>query len=147
MITVIKPRGNVVERGIWSDWLFGKEQYAKHNGTMLQKPLGISETNVTDDHVKVKLEHWSPKTFAIVTTNTFIASEDECLYGNAAQRMTPFFFPSAYGVDSTGSLFLNDKLISEEYQYILNRSKAEKWVGSSLTKPSVLIYPKVKKKN
>lgn len=141
---VIKPQLKVSERGIWSDWLIGENNYAKRNGNFLHKPLVISETSITDENIQVKLNNWSSKTFAIVTTSTFVPNASESLYSNIVQKQKLSNSRLRQSrVDSTRSLFLNDKRISEEYQYILNRAKAEKWTGSTLTKPSLLVYPKV----
>lgn len=133
------------ERGIWSNWIVSEDKYAKGNGSFLQKPLSLAEIRVTDTHTICKLNNSNSKTYAIITTTTFVPSTSESLFSSivAARRPSESSPVFKNGVKSTRSLFLNDKYISEEYQYILKRVKAEKWTSSNLTKPTLLLYPKV----
>lgn len=128
----------------WSDWVIGNNSYAKQNGTMLQRPLYISDIDASDkENVTIQLKNWSTKTFLIVTTSTFVPTSPEALSHilNGHSLARPLVYDN--GISETKSLFLNDKQLGEEYQYVLNRARSEKWVGTSLTKPTLLIFPEV----
>ncbi|RCI02858.1 hypothetical protein CU098_000362, partial [Rhizopus stolonifer] len=129
---VIKGKTNTKEP-FWSDWILGSNTYAKYNSAILRKPLAIADTVVDKDNITICLKNWSPKAFVIATTSTFIPTYDETL----ASRLMSYRFLSFPLVQNISDIFTRS-----EYQYILNRSKTEKWVGSTLTKPSLLMYPK-----
>lgn len=137
---------NANKNRFWSDWVIGKNSYSKQNGTILQRPLDISKVSVSDDNasVTVQLQNWSSKSFAVVTTSTFVPTRFESLTSLMARRSLTRPIPQDSAISGTNSIFLDDKTLGEEYQYVLNRAKSEKWVGSNLTKPTLLMYPKVK---
>ncbi|KAG2236978.1 hypothetical protein INT48_002047 [Thamnidium elegans] len=148
--SVIKGQVNTNEAGeecdkkelFWSDWVIGSNSYAKQNGTVIQRPLYISDIDVSNsENVTVQLKNWSAKTFLIVTTSTFVPTNSESLARliNGRNLTRPLVQNS--GIYQAGSLFLNDKQLGEEYQYVLNRARSEKWVGSNLTKPTLLMFP------
>lgn len=150
--SVIKGQANMNEVGeecskkecFWSDWVIGSNSYAKQNGTVIQRPLYISDIDVSNNEsVTVRLKNWSTKTFLIVTTSTFVPTNTESLAHliNGRNLTRPLVQNS--GIYQTESLFLDDKQLGEEYQYVLNRARSEKWVGSNLTKPTLLMFPEV----
>ncbi|KAG2231590.1 hypothetical protein INT48_003690 [Thamnidium elegans] len=126
----------------WSDWVIGKNSYAKQNGTVIQRPLYISDIDVSNNEsVTVQLKNWSAKTFLILTTSTFVPTNTESLAHliNGRNLTRPLVLNN--GIYQTESLFLDNKQLGEEYQYVLNRARSEKWVGSNLTKPTLLMFP------
>lgn len=129
----------------WNNWVIGNNSYAKQNGLVLHQPLDISNVHITDDNksVTIQLENWSSKAFIIVTTSTFVPTASESLKRLMDNRSLTRPFAQDNRVAESKSLFLNDKQLGEEYQYVLNRARSEKWVGSNLTKPTLLMYPKV----
>ncbi|KAI9254122.1 hypothetical protein EDC94DRAFT_524762 [Helicostylum pulchrum] len=150
--SVIKGQANMNEveeecskkECFWSDWVIGSNSYAKQNGTVIQRPLYISDIDVSDNEsVTVRLKNWSTKTFLIVTTSTFVPTNTESLAHliNGRNLTRPLVQNS--GIYQTESLFLDDKQLGEEYQYVLNRARSEKWVGSNLTKPTLLMFPEI----
>lgn len=143
--TVIQGLGDGAQQALWSNWLFGETQRGKQNGSVLTKPLTISSKSISDESIQLQVHNGSSaKTFVIVTTSTFIPSSNDTLISQLFDKRSlsrPLLQQDESS--STRSIFLNDKRIGEEYQYILNRARAEKWVGSNLTKPSLLMYPKV----
>lgn len=143
--TVIRNVADNAQQALWSNWLFGESKRGKQNGSVLKKPLTISSTSVSDESIQLQVDNGSSsKAFVVVTTSTFIPSSNDTLMSqlfDSRSLSRPISQQDEF--TSTRSVFLNDKRISEEYQYILNRSRAEKWVGSNLTKPSLLMYPKV----
>lgn len=128
---------------LWSDCIIGKDSFAKQNGTVLSRPLDISDISVSDDTVSVQLQNWYSKAFIVATVNTFVPTSTESLKQLIDNRSLTR--PLAHDIVSKSikSQFLDDKKLGEEYQYVLNRARNEKWVGSNLTKPSLLMYPKV----
>jgi hypothetical protein len=142
--TVIDNKTDFSKQDFWSQWLVGADKCAKQNGRLLQKPLTIASTEVTDASVTINIQNASPKAFAVVTTTTFVPTSDNTLSGWLLdQRALTRPLAQENETRSTRSIFLDDKHIGEEYQYILNRARSEQWVGSNLTKPSLLVYPKV----
>lgn len=135
---------NAHQQALWSNWLFGETKRGKQNGSILKKPLSISSTSVSDELIQLQVENGSAsKAFVVVTTSTFIPSSNDTLISQLFDKRS--LAPAVSQQDefiNTRFVFLNDRRIGEEYQYILNRSRAEKWVGSNLTKPSLLMYPK-----
>lgn len=135
---------NNINDYVWRNWIIGKNTYAKQNGIVLQKALKISDIHADDDNktVIIQLQNWSSKAFVVVTTSTFVPTSSECLTVLMNNRSLERPFVHDNNVTSR-SLFLNDKQLGEEYQYVLNRARSEKWAGSNLTKPSLLMHPKV----
>ncbi|KAK9762469.1 hypothetical protein K7432_011754, partial [Basidiobolus ranarum] len=128
----------------WSDWIIGNNSYAKQNGIVLHRPLDISDISVSErNDVTIQLQNWSSKSFVVITTSTFVPTSSESLAILMNKRSLPRTLAQENRVISDSkSLFLDDKRLGEEYQYVLNRARAEKWVGSNLTKPTLLMYPK-----
>lgn len=148
--TVIQDQVDGFNQALWSNWILGETKYGKQNGSVLKKPLTISTESISDDLIQLRVENGSPsKAFVVVTTSTFYPSSNDTLMSQLFDSR-PLPHPISANLsqenDALGSrsIFLHDKRIGEEYQYILNRSRAEKWVGSNLTKPSLLMYPKVR---
>jgi hypothetical protein len=146
--TVIEKENNIDNseetKNLWSNWIIGKDQYSKESGNVLYRPLGIKEIQMTENNITFSLKNWSSKTVAIITTSTFVPSNDDSLSARLQNpRSLPNPFVYNHLVNQTRTVFLDGCRLGEEYQYILNRGKAEKWIGSTLTKPSLLMYPNV----
>lgn len=143
--TVIDNKTDFSKQEFWSQWLVGADMCAKQNGKVLQQPLEFEECSINSESIDIRIKNASPNAFLVATVNTFVPTYDETLVNSLlSQRSLTQPLAQANGVQSTRSLFLDDKCIGEEYQYILNRSRSEQWIGSNLTKPSLLVYPKVK---
>lgn len=129
---------------LWSNWVVGKRSSIRENGIALQRPLLVSSVTHDADYISLQLENWSSNTFAIVTTSAFVPQLNHDLR-NADSDIKQDSKPLIQHDRSlkTRSIFLQGMQIGEEYQYILNRKKLKKWVGSNLTHPSLLINPKV----
>ncbi|KAI8988000.1 hypothetical protein BDF20DRAFT_910548 [Mycotypha africana] len=132
---------------LWSKWLLNETVYGQYSSA-LRTPLHIQATTISDNSVDIQLDHFSPHTFAVVTATTFVPPTNESWRlqrdSNMIQPMSRLSANDNCRANmiSTRNICLDDKRISEEYQYILNRSRAEKWVGNNLSKPSLLMYPK-----
>lgn len=127
------------------NWTLGKIMFTENSGLVTQRPLHIKQIDISDDTVAVDLANWSNNsTMALVTSSTFVSTN------SAFSILQPSFLRNRFQlpVDSkspimTACYFLSGRKLSEELCYILNRSRQEKWVGSTLNKPSLLMYPKV----
>ncbi|KAI8138055.1 hypothetical protein BJV82DRAFT_717646 [Fennellomyces sp. T-0311] len=119
----------------WADWLLGKETFAQATPA---KPLSISSIAVADKQVTVKLDNAKSSARAIVTASTFVAENQVTIARLLRNLPTPKLLDAPLNTQLT---FMTGRKLSEEFQYVLNRARAEKWVGSSLTKPSLLVYP------
>ncbi|KAI9251201.1 hypothetical protein BY458DRAFT_20638 [Sporodiniella umbellata] len=140
--TVVKNQVDLKDK-LWKNWVIGEHYSGQKNSYALQKPLEITSCQCTDDLVDIELSNWSAKTYAVVSACTFIPSTERSLLQRGIDSRSlgiPQLLDNA--TNHTRSLFLDDKQISEEYQYILNRSRSEKWAGSNLAYPSLLIHPK-----
>lgn len=128
----------------WSDWLVSPRIFAQSTGHPITSPMGIDNLELTENQLVIKLNNCpASNTVALVSTTAFVP-ERAC---NTTRSLVynqniPGTAMLKTSVD-TFAAFLEGRKLSEEFQYILNRSRAEKWVGSSLTKPSLVIYPEV----
>ncbi|KAL0074671.1 hypothetical protein J3Q64DRAFT_1667575 [Phycomyces blakesleeanus] len=124
----------------WSNWILSYSFYATNSRWFAHSPLVISDTTVTDQSIVVSLNGWSKgKTYALVTTTAFIETRKSL---TKSLLTLPTTSPKKYAsVLDTRAVFITGCKLSDEYQYILKRARAEKWVGSSLVKPSLLLYP------
>ena len=137
---VIAPSNEETQKGRWADWLFGKETYAQASP---RNPLSIRDVRVDDKQVVVELDDFSTElkksTQAIVSASAFVPES-----GMALTRLlindysSPKFIKASLDTEAS---FLTGRTLSEEFEYVLNRARAEKWIGSTLTKPSILVYP------
>ncbi|KAI9028235.1 hypothetical protein CLU79DRAFT_738363 [Phycomyces nitens] len=126
----------------WSNWILGYSFYAANSPWFTQCPLLISQTILTDRSIVISLDGWTKgKTYALVTTTAFI-EETKSLTKNLVDlgMSDPIKY---YRNLDTRAVYITGRKLSDEYQYILKRARTEKWVGSSLAKPSLLIYPEV----
>ncbi|CAO3703962.1 unnamed protein product [Rhizopus stolonifer] len=140
--TVVNSQNNPKDT-FWKNWVIGQRTSIQQNVPILQHPLDVLSYRCSEDAVDMKLTNWTPKTFAVVSASTFVPMAERSLL----QRATKHCSISTLEIQqdtktNTRSLFLDDKKMSEEYQYILNRARSEKWAGSNLAPPSLLIQPK-----
>ncbi|KAG0171387.1 hypothetical protein DFQ28_001072 [Apophysomyces sp. BC1034] len=126
----------------WSKWILGQEKYGEKTGLPISRPLCVRKVNVTENQVIAHLSNWSSSnTFALVTATAFVSSSDSSLYSKMMRNRSMKRPEELQAYIRTPSTFLAGRKLSEEYQYILNRERAEKWVGSTLCKPSALMHP------
>lgn len=128
----------------WSDWLVSPRIFAQSTGHPISSPLSIDHLDLTENQLVIKLNNCAASnTVALVSTTAFVPERG---YNTARSLVYDQNIPETAMLKTsmdTFAAFLEGRKLSEEFQYILNRSRAEKWVGSSLTKPSLVIYPKV----
>lgn len=91
----------------WSDYLISDTKYARQNGIVLHRPLAISAIDQSSDYITVKLQNWSKqKTFAVVTTSTFMPTSQESLMNVLlGSRSLSRPVASDNSTDSTHSVF------------------------------------------
>ncbi|KAF7724032.1 hypothetical protein EC973_001439 [Apophysomyces ossiformis] len=131
-----------VKDKLWSSWILGQEKYGKKTGLPSSRPLNIRNVDISEDLVHIHLANWSSSnTFALITTTAFVSSSNSSLYSKVASNRSIERPEEHHAITYTPSAFLSDRILSEEYQYIINREKAEKWVGNTLCKPSALMFP------
>ncbi|OBZ90101.1 Actin-binding protein F [Choanephora cucurbitarum] len=132
-----------MEGRLWTGWIVNKKYFGKYDTDIVRKPLIISEIKLDDEKIDVHVKNNSAKTYIVATVSTFLpTSQDSLKYKLLSDRRLNIPTLQTAEFLNTQSVFLSDRRISDEYQYILNRSKSEKWAGSNLTKPSLLLYPK-----
>lgn len=143
--TVVESMNKPMDK-LWTNWVIGQNQCIQQNGAVIQDPLQIASTHCDEDKVVIDLKNWSSKTFAVVTANAFVPTLHRSLFTRIFDSRH-LSVPESQGnmLTNTRSIFLQDKKIGEEHQYIMNRARSEKWAGSNLTHPSLLIHPKVTK--
>ncbi|KAI7872019.1 hypothetical protein BDF14DRAFT_1755353 [Spinellus fusiger] len=123
----------------WSEWLLGKALLGSSSRWLIHNPLRVIDVYITQEDIKVQIGGFNSSTYALITTTAFVESSTSFTTEMLSRYMIdPERFQTSI---SAPSIFMNGKSISEEYQYILERAGAEKWLGSTLTKPSLLMYP------
>ncbi|KAG1449952.1 hypothetical protein G6F56_008490 [Rhizopus delemar] len=140
--TVVNSQNNPKDT-FWKNWVIGERTSIQQAVPILQHPLDILSHHFSEGTVDVELTHWTPKTFAVVSASAFVPMAERSLLQGAIKHCSLSTLEIQQDAKTnTRSLFLDDKEISEEYQYILNRARSEKWAGSNLALPSLLIHPK-----
>ncbi|KAF9165338.1 hypothetical protein DFQ26_000272 [Actinomortierella ambigua] len=95
--------------------------------------------NPAEQVVEVQLYQWSPQTRVCVVASKFAPSQ--VCYKELAlvEPEDPSITTQA---ELAATLIRTGRILSEEYQYILNRkAQTSHWVGNLLTKPSTLLNP------
>ncbi|KAG0175637.1 hypothetical protein DFQ28_006599 [Apophysomyces sp. BC1034] len=128
------------ENSHWSGWLFSNGTFLEGSGMITSKNLGIASVDVSKDKVIIQLRHWSESsTFVLVTTSANVSSSDSlCALLTARHINIPLSWYAPLHMPAT---FQSGGTLCEEQRYIIHREKAEKWIGSTLNKPSLLIHP------
>ncbi|KAI9498263.1 hypothetical protein BDB00DRAFT_801811 [Zychaea mexicana] len=137
-IIIASDGQQATKSGHWSDWVLGKEAYAQ---TSSRKPLYIDDVQVSENQVIVNLNSTGSSkaaTRAIVTASAFVSEQGTAVARLLRSLPARQFLKAPLDTEAT---FLTGRKLSEEFQYVLNRARTEKWLGSTLTKPSVLMYP------
>ncbi|CAO3597469.1 unnamed protein product [Absidia cylindrospora] len=129
---------------LWKNWLIGDRVYGETTGDIVRQPCSIESVKTTDKQLILKLKNETPSTstFAIITASAFLPPLADSLstqMGNVQRRRLLFEKLGRNGLDH---IYLTGRKLGEEYQYILNRAKEDKYVGSSLPDPSLLVNPK-----
>ncbi|KAG0226437.1 hypothetical protein BGW42_003642 [Actinomortierella wolfii] len=95
--------------------------------------------NEAEQTVDVQLHQWSPYTRVCVVAGKF-APSDICYHDLAV--VSPEDPSMSPRTELTPTVIRSGRILSEEYQYILNRkAQSSHWVGNLLTKPSTLLTP------
>ncbi|CAO3639136.1 unnamed protein product [Cunninghamella echinulata] len=130
----------------WDNWIIGKEVYMEKSGDITQDPLFIGNVNNDKDQIKLQLKGSAAslkKAFVIATLSTFVPTTNCSLASTFSNNYNNHRLEFQKIEDQVSvSNYLSGRKLSEEYQYILNRSKQDKYIGSTLTDPSLLINPK-----
>ncbi|CAO3598460.1 unnamed protein product [Absidia cylindrospora] len=131
---------------LWSNWMINKRIYGKTSGDIIKQPLGIENVKITHNSLTLKLDNATTTkspAFAVLTTSVFLPPLSDSLYNsqiqNAKNRRPWIKKMNGNGMEH---IYLSGRKLGEEYQYILNRAKEDKYVGSTLTEPSLLLNPK-----
>ncbi|ORZ25651.1 hypothetical protein BCR42DRAFT_485784 [Absidia repens] len=129
---------------LWKKWLIGDRVYGETTGDIVRQPCSIESVKTTDKQLILKLKNETslPSTFAIITASAFLPPLADSLstqMGNVQHRRLLFEKIGRNGLDH---IHLTGRKLGEEYQYILNRAKEDKYAGSSLPEPSLLVNPK-----
>ncbi|KAI9312675.1 hypothetical protein BX666DRAFT_1880893 [Dichotomocladium elegans] len=129
----------------WSNWLLDRGTFAQSTGNVIQKPMAIRNLEFTESEVIVDLDHTSPSTtVAFLSLSAFVPPP----LIDPASLLATHIPPSPVRLNcslNTYKTFLEGRKLSQEFEYVLNRIRAEKWVGSMLHKPSMVMYPKANK--
>ncbi|KAG2180258.1 hypothetical protein INT43_004047 [Umbelopsis isabellina] len=122
----------------WTNFRLGKRWTVEAPGISVLRPLTINQVTRETDKVKIQLQNWSSKTYAIVCGTSTISHQKahEDFMAKIGRRQ-PLKLP--VGQCANNSLFVSGRKLSEEYQYILERARYEKWMGTTLQQPSLLL--------
>ncbi|KAM3583056.1 hypothetical protein VKS41_004811 [Umbelopsis sp. WA50703] len=122
----------------WTNFRLGKRWAVESPGNSVLRPLTISQVSRQAERVKIQLQNWSNKTYAIVCGTTTLSHR--MVYENfmsRAEKRQLLKWP--VGQCAINTLFVSGRKLSEEYQYILERARYEKWTGTTLQQPSLLL--------
>lgn len=122
----------------WTNFKLGKRWTVEAPGIPVLRPLTISQVTRDTEQVKIQLQNWSSKTYAIICGTSTISHQKA--HGNFMEKIgkrQPLKLP--IGQCANNTLFVSGRKLSEEYQYILERARYEKWMGTTLQQPSLLL--------
>jgi hypothetical protein len=122
----------------WTNFRLGKRWAVESPGNSVLRPLTISQVSRQAERVKIQLQNWSNKTYAIVCGTTTLSHRMvyETFMSRAEKRQ---LLKWPVGQCAINTLFVSGRKLSEEYQYILERARYEKWTGTTLQQPSLLL--------
>lgn len=122
----------------WTNFRLGKRWTVEAPGISILRPLTISDITRETERVNIQLQNWSSKTYAIVCgTSTISHRKAHENFMAKINRPQPLELP--IGQCANNTLFVSGRKLSEEYQYILERARYEKWMGTTLQQPSLLL--------
>ncbi|KAI8343507.1 hypothetical protein BC941DRAFT_95479 [Chlamydoabsidia padenii] len=145
-ITIVNNKANHVNIKFWNNWMIGDRIHGESTGDVIKKPLEIEQVETTDKSLTLKLKNGTTSSrppIAVITTSSFVPALTDSL--SATQLKNAQTRRLSYGTMAQGGLehiYLTGRKLGEEYQYILNRSKQDMYVGSTITEPSILVNPK-----
>ncbi|KAG2181554.1 hypothetical protein INT44_008369 [Umbelopsis vinacea] len=123
---------------LWTNLTLGQRWIAESPGEMTRTPLSIHDIFVDDRTINVKLQNFSSKTYAIVSgTSTLSHRTPQENY--LPKRTQKRHLLRSIGESQNNTLFVSGRKLSEEYQYILERSRFNKWTSTILQNPSLLL--------
>lgn len=122
----------------WTNFRLGKRWAVEAPGNSVLRPLTISHVTRETERVEIQLKNWSNKTYAIVCgTSTISQRKAHENFMAKIEKRLPLKLP--IGQCANNTLFVSGRKLSEEYQYILERARYEKWMGTTLQQPSLLL--------
>ncbi|KAF9581605.1 hypothetical protein BGW38_001324, partial [Lunasporangiospora selenospora] len=96
-------------------------------------------TNLTNQSVDIQVCNWTPLTRVSVIATRFVPYQTILSDMEALPSDAPWLMRKA---ELTKTSFRTGRVLSEEYQYVLNRkSQKNHWAGNFLSKPSLLLAP------
>ncbi|KAI8384988.1 uncharacterized protein BYT42DRAFT_643716 [Radiomyces spectabilis] len=126
----------------WASWLFGRSLCGEGSGSLVTSPLSVEHVASTDEKLQFQVNNGNNyPALVLLTTSTFVPLSSYSLSAKTVKNRTLRWLPQSYSTIDTPSIFMSGRKLSEEHQYIMNRQRAVKRVGSTLTKPSLLINP------
>ncbi|CAO3614855.1 unnamed protein product [Cunninghamella blakesleeana] len=144
-INIYKNKLNCTKQ-LWNNWVISEDAYMEKSGDIIKDPLFIANINHDNDTIKLQLKGSTAslaKASVIITSSTFVPTINDSLpsiYSDKYRNNRLEFQNIENQVSDP--IYLTGRKLSEEYRYILNRSKEDKYIGSTLTEPSLLINPK-----
>lgn len=122
----------------WTNLTLGHSWSVETPGEMVRNPLSIQDVVVDEKNISVNLQNFSNKTYAIVSgTSTLSHRTPQENY--VPKRTQKRHFLRRIGECQNNSSFVSGRKLSEEYQYILERSRFHKWTSTTLQNPALLI--------
>lgn len=122
----------------WTNLTLGHSWIAETPGEMVRNPLTIKDVVADDQNISVNLQNFSNKTYAIVSGSSTLShrTPQENYFPKRTQKR---HFLRRIGECQNNSSFVSGRKLSEEYQYILERSRLHKWTSTTLQNPALLI--------
>ncbi|KAI8086266.1 uncharacterized protein BX664DRAFT_298784 [Halteromyces radiatus] len=135
----------LMDNNYWKNWMIGDRSYGETTDGLIKRPLCVDKVQSSTEQLTFRLKDWTPSSsaYAIVTSNAFLPSWSDSLFTTQQKNIqNKQLLYQSLGRKGLDHIYLTGRKISEEYQYILNRSKMDKYIGSALPEPSLLVNPK-----
>jgi hypothetical protein len=138
LLHIIEGGRETYKDKFWTNFILGHRWIAESPGEMVKNPLSIHDVVVNDQNISVKLQNFSSKTYAIVSGTSTLShrTPQENYVPKRTQRR---HLLRRIGECQNNSLFVSGRKLTEEYQYILERSRFNKWTSTTLQNPSLLL--------
>ncbi|RUS19884.1 hypothetical protein BC937DRAFT_86775 [Endogone sp. FLAS-F59071] len=142
------PLATSPESSSWSRFLLGRTSQLESTSPTTTRPLGIVSVTVThsdnDQLITVQLQNYSTvRTTLFATVSQMVPNDEYRLDTVLGRGKEQFYAEPGWRVIETEeeNIFLDGRVLSEEYQYIMERARQKRWTGTVFKKPMILVKP------
>ncbi|RUS19243.1 hypothetical protein BC937DRAFT_87784, partial [Endogone sp. FLAS-F59071] len=143
------PPATTPDSSSWSRFRLGLTRHLESTSPTTTRPLGIASvtmTNSDDDQlINVRLQNHSVRTTLFATVSRMVPANGYRLDTVLGRGNGQFYAVPDWRVIGTKeeNIFLDGRVLSEEYQYIMERARQKRWTEPVFKKPTILVKPYV----